>query len=398
MKTYRQIFGIREFRVLFLNTTVGVAGGTMRMLAVATVVYTATGSPLLTALAFLGGFLPQAIGSLTLLSLADRLPPRAALVTWRVVDAMAGAMFALGFLPVWAVLLVLLVVGLGDAVVGAIGEAVVLDVVPEGSYVLGRSALNIAVGSMQILGFAASGALLALTGPSGAFWLSAGLALTSALVSRLGLQRRPPRTTGEASVALTWAGNRRLWGDRTIRRLLLAHWLPNGLIVGAEAMYVPYGAGAGAMFAAAACGMLVGDIVIGRWVSPRLRATLSLPLYALLAMPYIFFALQPAPVVATAIVLVASFGYAGTLGVTEQFVAKVPEDVRGQAFGLVGNGMMTAQAVCAAAVGGVAQLTHPGNAMSVAAIFSLMASVLLLWPMQSASAKRSAERQRPSVT
>jgi hypothetical protein len=43
MTTYRQVFRIREFRVLFLNTTVGVAGGTMRMLAVSAMVYAAPG-------------------------------------------------------------------------------------------------------------------------------------------------------------------------------------------------------------------------------------------------------------------------------------------------------------------------------------------------------------------
>jgi hypothetical protein len=108
----------------------------------------------------------------------------------------------------------------------------------------------------------------------------------------------------------------------------------------------------------------------------------------LLAAPYLFFVLHPAPGVATILVAVASFGYAGTLGVQEQLVAAVPAEALGQGMGLAGSGMMTAQAARAAAVGGVAQLTNPGGAMSVAAIGSLAASVVLLWP---SGAVRSAE-------
>ena len=381
MTTYRQLFRIGEFRALFINATVGVAGGTMKMLAVSALVYASTGSPLLAALAYLGGFLPQALGALTLLSLADRLPPRAALVTWRAVHAAVSVVLALGLLPVWAMLALLLLVGLGDAVIGAIGNSIVVDVVPEGSYVLGRSTLNIAVGSMQIVGYAVAGTLMTVTGPSGALWLSAVLALVSMAILRVGLRWRPPRSTGRGTVSLTWAGNRRLFGDPTIRRLLLAEWLPNGLIVGAEAMYVPYaGNAAGAMFAGAAAGMLIGDIVIGRWTTPRWRSVLGLPLYALLAIPYLAFVLHPGPVLATALVVVASFGYAGTLTVQERFVAVVPEDLLGQGMGLAGSGMLTAQAVCAALVGGAAELATPATAMTMAAVASLAVSLIVLWP------------------
>jgi len=381
--TYRQIFRIREFRVMFVATSLGVLGGTMRMLAVSALVYASTGSPLLAALAYLGGFLPQAFGALTLMSLADRLPPRAALASWRTVHATVSTVLAIGVLPVWAMLMLLLVLGLGDAVVGAVGSSVVVDIVPEGSYVLGRSTLNIAIGGMQIVGYAVAGAFLALAGAGGALWVSASLALASVPILRFGLNRRPPRAKGRATVALTWAGNRVLFGDPTTRRLLLAQWLPNGLIVGAEAMYVPYaGNAAGAMFAAAAAGMLVGDVVVGRWTSPQWRAAFPLPLYTLLAVPYLGFVLQPGPVLATVLVAVASFGYAGTLALQERFVAVVPDHLLGQGMGLANSGMMTGQAVCAAVVGVAAELASPATAMTLAALASLAVSVVLLWPLR----------------
>ncbi len=382
--TYRQIFAIGEFRALFVATSTSVAGKTMEMLAVSSIVYAYTGSPLLAAIAYLGGFLPQAVGALTLLSLADRLPPRAAMVTWRVVHAGVVALLAVGVLPVWGMLALLLTVGLGDAVVGAIGATIVVDVVPEGSYVLGRSVLNVSGGAMQILGYAVGGALLALVSPAGALWTAALIGLATAAIVQFGLKWRPPRAVGRASVGATWQGNKALFGDPAIRRMLLAQWLPNGLIVGAEAMFVPYaGEAAGALFAGAAAGMLVGDVVIGRWTSPSLRSRLALPLYALLAVPYLAFVVRPGPVLATALVVVASFGYAGTLAIQERFVATVPDRLLGQGMGLAGSGMMSAQAVCAAIVGATAELSAPGIAMTAAGVASLAVSVALLarpWP------------------
>jgi MFS family permease len=381
--TYREIFRIREFRTLFAATSTSVAGKTMEMLAVSALVYAHTGSPLLAAIAYLGGFLPMAVGALTLMSLADRLPPRAAMVTWRVVHAGVAAVLALGILPVWGMLALLMTVGLGDAVIGGIGSAIVVDVVPEGSFVLGRSVLNVSVGAMQIVGFAVGGTLLVLVSPAGALWLTVAISLVTAAIVRFGLKRRPPRATGRASVGLTWQGNRALFGDPTLRRLLLGQWLPNGLIVGAEAMFVPYaGNAAGALFAGAAGGMLVGDVVIGRWTGPALRSRLSLPLYALLAAPYLAFAFHPGPILATALVAVASFGYAGTLTLQERFVNTAPDHLLGQGMGLAGSGMMTGQAVCAMLVGFTAELTTVSVAMTATAAASLVASLLLLGPLR----------------
>lgn len=379
MTTYRELFAIGEFRALFAASSTGVAAKTMEMLALSALVYAYTGSPLLSALAYLGGFLPQAIGALTLLSLADRLPPRITIVVWSLVHAGAVALFALGALPVWAMLLVIMVLGLGDAVVGAIRATVVVDIVPAGSYVLGRSVLNVAVGAMQILGYAIGGTLLAVVSPAGALWAAAGIGAVSAAIVHIGLKRRPARTTGRAGVAATWHGNRALFRDPLIRRLLLAQWVPNGLIVGAEAMFVPYaGEAAGFLFAGAAAGMLVGDVVIGRFTSAAWRRRLPLPLYLLLAVPYLAFFLHPGPVLATALVAVASFGYAGTLTLQEHFVEVVPDRLLGQGMGLASSGMMTGQAIFALLVGIAAEWGSAATAMTLAGGLSVLSTLALL--------------------
>ncbi len=73
--------------------------------------------------------------------------------------------------------------------------------------------------------------------------------------------------------------------------MYLALWVPNGLIVGCESLFVPYAPRhAGLLFAFAALGMLAGDTLAGRFVPARWRERLSAPLRLLLAAPYLVFA------------------------------------------------------------------------------------------------------------
>ena len=77
MRTYRELFAVPEFKPLFWTSSVQVAAQTISGLALATLIYDRTGSPLLSALAMFGPSLTQLIGASTLLAAADRLPPRA---------------------------------------------------------------------------------------------------------------------------------------------------------------------------------------------------------------------------------------------------------------------------------------------------------------------------------
>src|ERR1039457_991947 len=233
--TYRDVAAAGELRARFGGRAAASAGGTMQMLAMAVLVYADTRSPLLSALAYLAGSLPQVLGAMTLLAVADRMPPRRLLAGWGLLRALAVALLALGVLPVWTALVVLMAAGAGDGVAGAAGYALLTDVLP-GRYVLGRSVLNIADGGMQIVGYGVGGIVLATLGALPALWVAAALTVVSAAAYRYGLRERPARTSGRRSVRATWLTNKSLFGDSRVRGLLLAQWLPNGLIVGAEAL------------------------------------------------------------------------------------------------------------------------------------------------------------------
>ncbi|TLP56210.1 MFS transporter [Microbispora triticiradicis] len=378
MVSYGDVLKVPEFRALFCGHSLTIAGKTMQQLALASLVFAATRSPLLSAVAFLAGLLPQAIVALTVMSLADRLPPRLALTVWEAVRAVTLCGLAFGVLPVWAVLLTILLLGSGDAVAVAVRQALLTDILGREQYVPGRALLNIVVGVMQILGFAAGGILVTSVGVSGALWVAALAALGAAAVSWCGLRPRPSRGPAGDAVRATWAGNRTLFADRRTRGLLLAHWLPNGLVVGAEALYVPYaGDMAGALFVAAGAGMLLGDVVVGR-LTPELRGRLILPLSLLLAVPYLAFLVIPPGPGALVAVAVASFGFGSTLGVQERLVVAMPERLCGQGLGLAMSGMMTMQAVAASLTGTAAELTSTGTAMALAGAGSLVLTLALI--------------------
>jgi hypothetical protein len=64
----------------------------------------------------------------------------------------------------------------------------------------------------------------------------------------------------------------------------LALWVPNGLVVGCESLFVSFAPEhAGLLFVCAALGMLVGDTLAGRVLPPRWRERLGVPLRLLLA-------------------------------------------------------------------------------------------------------------------
>jgi predicted MFS family arabinose efflux permease len=392
VRTYRELFAVPEFRPLFVASSLNTAAGTMEMLAVATFVYAGTGSPLLAALAQFGGSITQVLGGLTLLSVADRVPPRAALVF----SALSTAVFAgvvATFEPGPAVVLgLVLLLGLVSSVTSAARWGLVVDVLPEDGYVLGRSVLNMTVGAMQVAGFAAGGLLLALIEPRAALLVAMCLSLGGALVLRLGLTARAPRATGRAGVRATFHGNRRLWRTPGMPPVFLALWVPNGLVVGAEALFVPYaGDQAAALFIAGALGMLAGDTVVGRFLPPATRDRFLLPLRALLALPYLLFVVSPGTGLATILVAVASAGFGAGLLLQERLVAATPGDLRAQSLGLASSGMMGMQAVGALVAGTLAELLEVHQAMTAMAVLSLLVTLALTPALRPSARPRVAE-------
>lgn len=339
MLTYRDVFRAPQFGPLFTAGALQGAASTTSGLALGVLVFTSTGSPLLSALSMFGSSSAQLVGATLLMSAADRLPPRAALTCSALAFGIGTAVLALPGLPLPAVFAVLLGLGALAAVAGGVRYGLLTEILPKEAFLLGRSVLNMCSGSVQVAGYAVGGALVAVLSARGTLLVAAGLYLAGAAVTRFGLVRRPPRVAGRPSVGATWRTNALLWSSAPRRRVYLALWVPNGLVVGCESLFVPYRPdGAGPLFACAALGMLAGDTLIGRFLPARHPASLLLQ---------------------------------------ERLTALTPDAMTGQALGLHSSGMLSTQGVAAALAGSVAQQTSAGTAIALMALASVAVTLAL---------------------
>ncbi|MFH8477113.1 hypothetical protein [Streptomyces sp. NPDC018000] len=172
---------------------------------------------------------------------------------------------------------------------------------------------------------------------------------------------------------------------RSIRRLLFAQWLPSMFAAGAEGLIVAYagshGFPSGSYAVLMAClpvGMLLGDLVVGRWLRPTARERMVVPLIALMGLPLIVFAGNPGRPLSAGLLLLAGCGFAYGLGLQREFLAALPEQSQGQAFGLLGSGNMTLQGLGPVCVGASAAVCGTGGSMALAGLGALLTAAWML--------------------
>lgn len=382
MRTYRELFSVGEFRVLFGTQCLVMASVSIGSLALGTITYSATASPVLTALAMFGGPLVQLVGSQFLLSLSDLLRPRSALLLVGCTMMVCEALQALPGLAWPSRFLLMAVPWLVMSATSGTRVALMSEILPPQAFVLGRSTMNIAVGVMQVAGYGTGGVLLLALSTTDLFLVSAGFLLLAVVWLRFGLADRPARASDAKVVRRTRQVNRHLLSSPVLRPLYLYLWVPNGLVVGCEALFVPFaGHHAGYLFAVTAGGMLLGDVVVGRFVPERVRDRLIGPLRLLLAVPYLACFFGPSVAVVAVLGMVASFGYSASLPLQERLLAHTHASHRGQVLGLASVGLMVLQASGALLGGAVGQLlTHVVATPSAAAAkaMSVMAATSVL--------------------
>ncbi|QYA96004.1 MFS transporter [Streptomyces anulatus] len=394
--TYREVLAEPRFRLLFSTRAVAITADALRITTFSVLVFSSTGSALLSAVAFGIGFIPQLFGSLLLGSLADRLPPRALITGGYALTCATALLLALVRMPVAASLGVVALVSLATPVFHGASSRLVAQSLEGDAYVLGRSLNNIAGAGAQLFGLALGGAAVAALGPRRALAVSAVLYLGCALAIRIRLPRSQPgefgSTPGSAggdggAVRASLQGAGLLLRGRMVRRLMLAQWLPVALVAGAEGLIVAYAGERrfapgwyAVLMGCLPVGMLVGDLLVGRFLRPPTRERLVVPLVALAGLPLIGFAAEPGVGVSSCLLLLSGLGYAYGLGLQRPFLDALPQDGQGQAFGLLGSGSMTLQGVGPVCLGAVAAVIGTGGAIALAGGAAVLtAGWILTW-------------------
>jgi MFS family permease len=407
--TYRAVFAAPEFRVLFAGFTLYVLGFEFEILGLSVLVFAQTHSSFLTALAFSLGFAPQAVGGALFSSLADRLPPRLVIGSGLLIRAVPG--IVIGLFPGLPIPVMLALVAAAAAIAPVFSAAVsglLPDVLTGDRYVLGRSVFNLTGSGTQILGLGLAGAILAAVPARWLLLAAGGSLIAAAALARFGLHRRAartaqapqaPRAPQEAQaphparrsrgvVRATFAGNIALLTNPSVRGLLLVQWLPAWCAAGAESLIVPYtgslgrpASGAAPLLAAVPAGMLLGEVVTGRFLRPATRRRLAFPLAVLTGLPLLAFFFRPPLTTAAAVLLVSGLGFAYQLGLQQAFLDSVPERLRGQAFGLYTTGAMGGQGLGPMVAGVLASALAPGPAMALAGTGTVVAALALRGPL-----------------
>jgi MFS family permease len=375
---YRDVFAVAEFRALFAAHLLSIAGDQLARVALAVLVFQRTGSAALAALTYALTFVPELAGGPLLAGIADRYPRRAVMITCDLLRAGLLVIMAIPGLPIWVLAVLLVAVQLVGAPFKAARAAILPTVLPGDRFTVGSGVLYTSMQIGTLSGYAAGAPLVAWLGPEWALLLDGvTFAVSAMLISRL--QPYPPAGPKVRALTSLRTVTRLVWDDRRLRYLVAmgclgaCYAVPAGLAVPYAAQIGTGTASVGLLLAALPAGSALGTVLLTRLVPPAVRPRLLGPLAVAtcaVLLPAIF-----APGLGVMVALVAVCGLlAGHDAVaTAIFSRTVPDELRGQSFGLALAVLRAAQGLGIALGGVLAQLTTPATAIAAFAALGVAA-------------------------
>jgi MFS family permease len=395
---YRVLFGNPEFRALFFAHSVSIVGDQFARVALSVLVFDRTGSPAWTALTYGLTFLPDLVGGPLLAGLADRHPRRGLMVSVDLARMTLVAVMALPGASLWVVCVLLVGVQLAGAPATAARGALLPAVLGEDAYPAGQAVLQTVTQFAQVIGFAGGGALVVGIGTSGVLLADAGTFLLSAALVWWLVRPRPVPVGDGPAVRRTWwsdltGGARLVWSDLRLRALVLFACVSGFYIVG-EALAVPYadalGGGAvaaGFMFAAYAAGATAGMLLVARLPLPT-RLRLLSPLAAGACVPLVVCFTAPHLALVVVLFVASGAGSAFQVIASTSFVLAVPDERRGQAFGLAVTAMRVSQGLGVMSAGLAAEVAAPHQVVGAAGLLGVFAVLAIGWTWRVADGRK----------
>jgi predicted MFS family arabinose efflux permease len=405
--TFREVFGIAEFRALWFAELLSIFGDQLARVALSVLVFNETGSATLTGLTYALTYAPSLLGGIFLTGLADRFPRRDVMVAVDVLRGLIVALVAVPNLPFWVLCVLVGSVSLLNPPFKASQLALLPQVLDGDRFIVGMAIRNMTVQSAQLLGFAGGGLLIAAVDPRVALVLDAATFAASALFVRFGLKSRPAAATGEkrkSFFASIGQGGRLVFASSGLRTLVLFTWLM-GLIPVYEGIAAPYAAASGGgpeaiglLLAADPLGSVIGAFVYTRWVPAALRPRLIGWLSGLTAVPLMLCFLQPGMIVSVLLFVISGgLGTVALMQATASLTLAVPDESRAQAMGLSNTGLTTMMGLSPLLGGIVADQVTAQTTVGIFGVVGLVLTIPLaiLWQR---SLSTQPERWLPSET
>ncbi len=386
--SFRDVFAVSEFRALWVSYVLSGTGDRLALVALTLLVYARSKSPLLAAVTFAAGFVPYLFGGMFLSGLADRLPRRSVMIGCDLTRmVLAGAMLVPGT-PLAALIVLLYAVTLFQPPFDSARSASVRDMMEADRYPLALAVIQSTNRVVVVAGAAIGGLVVALVGARPALGADAATFAASALIVQFGLRARPapnaPVSGGKTLNPLPQLreGFQLVFGDPALRTLLSLGWLAAFYEI-PEGIAVPYagklGGGAvaaGLLMAAGQAGAAFSTPLFTKKIGPLTRLMWMGPMAVLTCGILVVTVLRPNLVVSMVIFALSNSFAMYQIAANTAFAERIPNEKRGQAFGLANAGLIAGQGIAFAIAGAAAEVVPPST---VVALGGGMGAVIAGW-------------------
>jgi MFS family permease len=372
--SFRDVFAHPEFRTLWVSYVLSAAGDRLALVALTFLVYDRSKSPLLAAITFAAGFVPYLFGGMFLSGLADRLPRRTVMVTCDLIRVvLVGAMLVPG-VPLIAMVVLLYAVTLLQPPFDASRSAIVRDVVEKDRYPLAMAVMGSTTRTVVVVGSAVGGLIVALFGARPALGADAATFVASALLIQFGVQARPAPAGNEGRpnpLGQLAEGVRLVFGDPALRTLMGLGWLaafsevPEGLAAPYAGRLGGGAVAAGLLIAASQLGGAVVTPVFTKKIGPLTRLRWMGPMAVLTCVILVVSIANLGLVPSMALFAVSNMFTVYQVAANTAFVERIPNEKRGQAFGLANAGLVVGQGVAFAVAGAAAEVVPPSAVVAL---------------------------------
>jgi MFS family permease len=389
------VLAIRDFRLLLVDRLLAPFSVGFSIVGVSFAVLKVTGSTADLSYVIAAQTAPMLVFSLVSGVFADRFRPQRVIIAGNLAVVVGEGVFGLlmlltGHPPLWAMICLEAVNGIGSAMFYPASQALLPQLVPDELLQEGSSISRLAMNTGQMTGAAAAGLVVAAAGPGWALTLCAlGMTGTVPLMIAIKSGRARPAVAdaGPSMVAELregWAEFRKhtwLWATVIQYCLVMMAWNGGFMVLGPVVARAHLGGAAawGAISAADAFGLILGGLISLRY-TPRNPMLFVVGTGAALAIgPLILALVAPLPVLCLAVFALGALSEVMMVQWTVQMATRIPSDKLARVSSYDAFGSLAAMPLGALIAGPLAgRIGVPKTQFAAAAVMFLASAFTLL--------------------
>jgi MFS family permease len=390
------VLAIRDFRLLLVDRLLAPFSVGFSVVGVSFAVLKVTGSTADLSYVIAAQTAPMLVFSLVSGVFADRFRPQRVIIAGNLAVVVGEGVFGLlmlvtGHPPLWAMICLEAVNGIGSAMFYPASQALLPQLVPDELLQEGSSISRLAMNTGQMTGAAAAGLVVAAAGPGWALTLCAlGMTGTVPLMMAVkgGRVRQVVADAGSSMVAELregWAEFRKhtwLWATVIQYCLVMMAWNGGFMVLGPVVARAHLGgaAGWGAISAADALGLVLGGLISLRY-TPRKPMLFVVGTGAALAVcPLILALVAPLPIICVVVFALGALSEVMMVQWTVQMATRIPSDKLARVSSYDAFGSLAAMPLGALIAGPLAGRIGVQKTQFAAAAVMFVASAFTLLP------------------